>query len=75
MRALRSIGSGQWTGKGFAAGEQNQLGWLPEQHTDMILPSLVKKSVSSAALLFYCYLDSSAVAVVCWPLVARQTLR
>jgi rod shape determining protein RodA len=36
-RSTRSIGSGQWTGKGFAAGEQNRLGWVPEKHTDMIL--------------------------------------
>lgn len=36
IRALRSIGSGQWTGKGYGLGDQNLLGWLPEKHTDMI---------------------------------------
>ena len=36
QRALRSIGSGQWTGKGYAGGDQNLLGWVPEKHTDMI---------------------------------------
>jgi len=36
IRALRSIGSGQWTGKGYSMGDQNLLGWLPEEHTDMI---------------------------------------
>ncbi|MDA3962908.1 MAG: FtsW/RodA/SpoVE family cell cycle protein [Planctomycetota bacterium] len=36
IRALRSIGSGQWTGKGYGVGDQNLLGWLPEKHTDMI---------------------------------------
>ncbi len=36
IRALRSIGSGEWLGKGFGAGDQNRLGWLPEKHTDMI---------------------------------------
>ena len=35
-RALRSLGSGQWFGKGYGTGDQNQLGWLPEKHTDMI---------------------------------------
>lgn len=36
LRALRSIGSGQWLGKGYGEGDQNRLGWLPEKHTDMI---------------------------------------
>jgi cell division protein FtsW (lipid II flippase) len=36
IRSIRSIGSGQVTGKGYAAGDQNRLGWLPEKHTDMI---------------------------------------
>ncbi len=36
LRALRSIGSGQWLGKGWGEGDQNRLGWLPEKHTDMI---------------------------------------
>lgn len=36
MRALRSIGSGQWFGKGYGVGDQNLLGSVPEKHTDMI---------------------------------------
>lgn len=36
IRALRSLGSGRWIGKGYGNGDQNQLGWLPESHTDMI---------------------------------------
>ena len=36
IRSLRSIGSGQWLGKGYGVGDQNLLGWLPEKHTDMI---------------------------------------
>lgn len=36
-RSLRSIGSGRVFGKGFAAGDQNRLGWVPEKHTDLIL--------------------------------------
>jgi cell division protein FtsW (lipid II flippase) len=36
MRSVRSIGSGQLTGKGWSQGDQNRLGWLPEKHTDLI---------------------------------------
>lgn len=36
LRALRSIGSGQFSGKGYGVGDQNLLGWVPEKHTDMI---------------------------------------
>ncbi len=35
-RSKRSIGSGQWTGKGWMQGEQNRLGWVPEKHTDLV---------------------------------------
>jgi rod shape determining protein RodA len=35
-RSVRSIGSGQFLGKGYLDGEQNRLGWLPEKHTDLI---------------------------------------
>ncbi|SDL96115.1 rod shape-determining protein RodA [Halarsenatibacter silvermanii] len=31
-----AIGSGQFTGRGFREGPQNQLNFLPEQHTDFI---------------------------------------
>ncbi|NRA39372.1 MAG: rod shape-determining protein RodA [Planctomycetes bacterium] len=36
LRSQRSIGSGEWLGKGFTTGAQNRLGWLPEKRTDMI---------------------------------------
>jgi cell division protein FtsW (lipid II flippase) len=35
-RSVRSIGSGQFLGKGYLDGDQNRLGWLPEKHTDLI---------------------------------------
>ena len=35
-RSMRSIGSGQFLGKGYLDGDQNRLGWLPEKHTDLI---------------------------------------
>lgn len=44
LRALRSIGSGQLTGKGYAAGDQNLLGWLPEKHTDMIFAVIAEET-------------------------------
>ena len=31
-----AVGSGQWGGKGWGEGTQNQLAFLPEQHTDFI---------------------------------------
>ncbi|MBA3710293.1 MAG: rod shape-determining protein RodA, partial [Planctomycetes bacterium] len=37
QRSMTAIGSGQWLGKGYAAGDQNRLGWVPENHTDLIL--------------------------------------
>jgi rod shape determining protein RodA len=37
QRSMSAIGSGQWLGKGFAVGDQNRLGWVPEKHTDLIL--------------------------------------
>ncbi len=37
QRSMSAIGSGQWLGKGYAAGDQNRLGWVPENHTDLIL--------------------------------------
>lgn len=35
-QSVIAIGSGQWTGKGWGEGTQNQLSFLPEQHTDFI---------------------------------------
>lgn len=43
IHALRAIGSGQVTGKGYAAGDQNLLGWLPEQHTDMVFAVIAEE--------------------------------
>jgi len=31
-----AIGSGQWVGRGWLAGTQNQLNFLPERHTDFL---------------------------------------
>jgi cell division protein FtsW (lipid II flippase) len=56
MRSIRSVGSGQLAGKGYAAGDQNRLGWLPANDTDLIF-SVVSEETGfigscSALLLF-----------------------
>ena len=38
MQSQVAIGSGGWLGKGFTAGSQKRLGYLPEQQTDFIFP-------------------------------------
>jgi len=51
-----AIGSGGFTGKGFTAGSQKRLAFLPEQHTDFIFPvvgeALDNHGVSIALALF-----------------------
>src|SRR5712692_10269131 len=36
IQSVIAVGSGQWSGKGWGEGTQNQLSFLPEQHTDFI---------------------------------------
>ncbi|MBS2023423.1 MAG: rod shape-determining protein RodA [Deltaproteobacteria bacterium] len=36
IQSIIAVGSGQWSGKGWGEGTQNQLRFLPEQHTDFI---------------------------------------
>ncbi|HYZ88559.1 MAG TPA: rod shape-determining protein RodA [Myxococcales bacterium] len=36
IQSVIAVGSGQWSGKGWGDGTQNQLSFLPEQHTDFI---------------------------------------
>ena len=36
LQSQIAVGSGQWSGKGWGEGTQNQLAFLPEQHTDFI---------------------------------------
>jgi rod shape determining protein RodA len=36
IQSVIAVGSGQWAGKGWGEGTQNQLAFLPEQHTDFI---------------------------------------
>ncbi len=56
LQSRIAIGSGGWTGKGFTAGTQKRLAFLPEQHTDFIFSVLGEElgflGVSAALLLF-----------------------
>src|SRR3989338_3689687 len=36
IQSMISIGSGQWLGRGWMAGTQNQLNFLPERHADFL---------------------------------------
>lgn len=51
-----AIGSGQIFGKGWLAGTQNQLNFLPERHTDFIFSVIGEEwGLMGALLLIYCY--------------------
>lgn len=52
-----AIGSGGLTGRGLFSGSQNQLNYLPEQHTDFIFSVLGEElGFVGAALVICCYL-------------------
>jgi rod shape determining protein RodA len=40
MQAIIAVGSGGWMGKGFGAGTQSGLRFLPERHTDFIFATI-----------------------------------
>lgn len=56
LQSRIAIGSGGWTGKGFTAGTQKRLAFLPEQHTDFIWAVLGEElgflGVTAALVLF-----------------------
>ena len=43
IQAKTAIGSGGWAGKGWLAGTQSQLDFLPERHTDFIIAVLAEE--------------------------------
>lgn len=43
VQSTIAVGSGQWFGRGLAAGSQSQLNFLPSQHTDFIFAVLAEK--------------------------------
>ncbi|MBI4309278.1 MAG: rod shape-determining protein RodA, partial [Candidatus Omnitrophica bacterium] len=57
-----AVGSGQLLGKGWLAGSQNQLNFLPERHTDFIFSVVGEEwGLLGGALLVYC----CAVLIAC----------
>ncbi|MBD3245928.1 MAG: rod shape-determining protein RodA [Candidatus Omnitrophica bacterium] len=51
-----AIGSGQFTGKGFLSGTQNQFNFLPERHTDFIFTVVAEEwGFLGALLLLFVY--------------------
>jgi rod shape determining protein RodA len=54
IQAMIAIGSGGLTGKGYKEGSQSQYGFVPEEHTDMILATWAEEQgfVGAAFLLF-----------------------
>ncbi len=53
IQSTIAVGSGGLTGKGYKAGTQSQLGFIPFRHTDFIFPVLAEESgfVGSVVLL------------------------
>lgn len=53
IQSTIAVGSGGLTGKGYKAGTQSQLGFIPFRHTDFIFPVLAEEGgfVASVALL------------------------
>jgi rod shape determining protein RodA len=51
-----AVGSGRIFGKGWLAGTQNQLNFLPERHTDFIFSVIGEEwGLAGALVLVYCY--------------------
>ena len=43
VQSTIAVGSGEWFGRGLAAGSQSQLNFLPSQHTDFVFAVLAEK--------------------------------
>lgn len=43
LQSKIALGSGEWGGRGFLNGTQNQLQFLPEQHTDFVFTTLAEE--------------------------------
>ncbi|WP_373048261.1 rod shape-determining protein RodA [Vulgatibacter sp.] len=58
-QSMIAVGSGQWSGKGWAQGTQTQLSFLPEQHTDFVFSVFAEEWGLRGALvllgLFFCF--------------------
>lgn len=57
IQSLIAVGSGQTWGKGWGNGTQNQLSFLPEQHTDFAFPVFAEEQgFAGAAVIVLLYL-------------------
>lgn len=65
IQSTIAVGSGGLTGKGYKAGTQSQLGFIPFRHTDFIFPVLAEEGgfVASVVLLL-------AFGLLFWRLIA-----
>ena len=64
-----AVGSGQLLGKGWLAGTQNQLNFLPERHTDFIFSVIGEEwGLLCSLFLIYCYV----VIISCGFMIARH---
>jgi rod shape determining protein RodA len=64
-----AVGSGELFGKGWLAGTQNQLNFLPERHTDFIFSVIGEEwGLLGGILLIYCY----GVIIYCGFKIARH---
>ena len=64
-----AIGSGQFLGKGWLSGTQNQLNFLPERHTDFIFSVIGEEwGLMGSLFLVFCYF----VLIYCGINIAQQ---
>jgi rod shape determining protein RodA len=63
VQSMAAIGSGGLTGKGFGAGAQSQLAYLPERHTDFIFAVVAEETGLLGVAVFF--------VLLCW-LVMRM---
>jgi rod shape determining protein RodA len=64
-----AVGSGELWGKGWLAGTQNQLNFLPERHTDFIFSVIGEEwGLLGGILLVYCY----GIIIYCGFKIARH---
>ena len=60
-----AVGSGGWTGKGFMAGSQSHLDFLPERHTDFIFSVLAEEwGFLGGMVLLFMYLLVTARCMI-----------
>ena len=69
IQSMIAIGSGKFYGKGYLQGTQNQLNFLPEQHTDFIFSVFAEEwGFVGASLLIVLY---AALLIRCFVIASR----